>query len=115
MGTDRIGLDRSPAGVVSEADEAHAKAKLAVLGARRAGDAEANSLPESVRAGTVAPRVRVLSPYRVAETRLSIGKQSGVFAPARKSEPAASGRVGLAGLRVAALGRKAAGGNAKFE
>jgi sRNA-binding protein len=115
VGTDRIGLDGSPVGVVRDADEAHAKAKLAVLGARRASDAEANSLLKSVGAGTVASRVRVLSPYRVAEARLSIGKQSGVFAPARKSEPAASGRAGLAGLRAAALARKVAGGNAKFE
>src|SRR6516162_5461925 len=33
---DRIGLDGAPVGVVSGADEAHAREKLAALGARRA-------------------------------------------------------------------------------
>src|SRR5262249_31964893 len=115
VGADRIGLDGSPVGVVPAADERPARPKFAVPGARGASDAEATSLLNSVGAGTVASRGRVLAPYRVAEARLSIGKQSGVFAPARKSEPAALGRAGLAGLRAAALARKVAGGNAKFE
>src|SRR5215470_8682561 len=70
VGADRIGLDGATAGVVSEADEAHAREKLAALGPRCASDA--------VGTGTVAPRARL----------------------------AASGRVGLAGLRAAALARK---------
>ena len=57
----------------------------------------------------IARRARLLSPYQVAEARLLVGKQSGVIAPARKPEPAASGRLGLAGLRAAALARKATG------
>ena len=36
VGADRIGLDGAPVGVVSGADEAHAREKLAALGARRA-------------------------------------------------------------------------------
>jgi len=110
VGADRIGLDGAPAGVVGEADEAHAREKLAALSARHASDAEASLRPESV--GAVAPRARLLSPYQVAEARLPVGKLSGVIAPARKPEPAASGRLGLAGLRAAALARKAVGGNA---
>jgi len=112
VGADRIGLDGAPGGVVSGADEAHAREKLAALGARHARDAEANSRPESIGAGVIAPRARLLSPYQVAEARLLVGKQSGVIAPARKPEPAASGRLGLAGLRAAAMARKAIGGNA---
>jgi sRNA-binding protein len=111
-GADRIGLDGGPVSVVTEADEARAREKLAALGARRASDAEVNSRPESVGTGVVAPRARLRSPYQVAEARLPVGKQSGVIAPARKPEPAASGRLGLAGLRAAALARKAVGGNA---
>ena len=111
VGADRIGLDGAPGGVVSGADEAHAREKLAALGARHARDAEANSRPESIGAGVIAPRARLLSPYQVAEARLLVGKQSGVIAPARKPEPAASG-LGLAGLRAAAMARKAIGGNA---
>jgi hypothetical protein len=99
----------SPAGVVSAADEAHAREKLAALSVRHVSDAEANLGPESV--GAVAPRARLLSPYQVAEARLPVGKLSGVVPPARKPEPAASGRLGLAGLRAAASARKA-GGNA---
>src|SRR5215471_17961207 len=34
VGADRIGLDGAPAGVVSKVDEAHAREKLAALGAR---------------------------------------------------------------------------------
>jgi len=109
-GTDRIGLNGAPAGVVSEADEAHAREKLAALSARHASAAKANLGPESV--GAVAPRTRLLSAYQVAEARSPVRKLSGVIAPARKSEPAASGRLGLAGLRAAALARKAVGGNA---
>ena len=105
VGADRIGLDWAPVGVVSEADEAHAREKLAALNARHAGDAEASLRPESV--GAVAPRARLLSPYQVTEARLPVGKQSAVIAPERKPEPAASGRLGLAGLRAAALARKA--------
>jgi len=112
VGADRIGLDGAPGGVVSGADEAHAREKLAALGARRARDAEANSRPESIGAGVIAPRARLLSPYQVPEARLLLGKQSGVVAPARKPEPAASGRLGLAGLREAAFARKSTGGNA---
>jgi sRNA-binding protein len=112
VGADRIGLDGATASVVSETDEAHAREKLAALGARRASDAEANSRAGSVGARAVAPRARLLSPYLVAEARLPVGKQSGVIAPERKPEPAASGRLGLAGLRAAALARKAVGGNA---
>ena len=104
VGADRIGLDGATAGVVSEADEAHAREKLAALGPRCASDA--------VGTGTVAPRARLLSHYQVAEARLPVGKQSSVVVPVRRLEPAASGRVGLAGLRAAALARKAAGGNA---
>jgi len=110
VGVDRIGLNGAPAGVVSEADEAHAREKLAALSARHASGAEANLRPESV--GAVAPRARLLSTDEVAEPRLPVAKLSGVIAPARKSEPAASGRLGLAGLRAAALARKAVGGNA---
>ena len=98
-GADRIGLDGATAGVVSETDEAHAREKLAALGARRASDAEANSRAGSVGARAVAPRARLLSPYQVTEARLPVGKQSGVIAPERNPEPAASGRLGLAGLR----------------
>ena len=36
VGADRIGLDGAPGGVVSGADEARAREKLAALGARRA-------------------------------------------------------------------------------
>ena len=110
MGADRIGLDGVPAGVVSEADEAHAREKRAARSVRHASDAKASLRPESV--GAAAPRARLRSPYRVAEARLPVGKLSGVIAPGRKSEPAASGRLGLAGLRAAALARKATGGNA---
>jgi sRNA-binding protein len=109
VGADRIGLDGAAAGVVSETDEADAREKLA---ARRASDAEANSRPVSAGARAVAPRARLLSPYQVTEARLPVGKQSGVIAPERKPEPAASGRLGLAGLRAAALTRRAVGGNA---
>ena len=101
VGADRIGLDGAPAGVVGEADEAHAREKLAALSAQHARDAEANLRPESV--GAVTPRARLLPPYQVAEARLPVGKQSSVIAPARKSEPA--GRLGLAGLRAAVLAR----------
>ena len=112
VGADRIGLDGATAGVVSETCEAHAREKLAALAARRASDVEANSRPVSVGARAVAPRARLLSPYQVTEARLPVGKQSSVVVPVRRLEPAASGRVGLAGLRAAALARKAAGGNA---
>jgi sRNA-binding protein len=103
-GADRIGLDGATAGVVSEADEAHAREKLAALALRSASDA--------VGTGTAAPRARLLSHCQVAEARSPVGKQSSGVVPARRLEPAASGRLGLAGLRAAALARKAAGGNA---
>ena len=111
VGADRVGLDGATAGVVS-ADEAHAREKLAALGPRRASDAEANSRPVSVRARAIEPRARLLSPYQVTKARFPVAKRSGVIAPERKPEPAASGRLGLAGLRAAGLARKAAGGNA---
>jgi len=38
VGADLIGLDGAPTGVVSEADEALAREKLAVLGARRVNE-----------------------------------------------------------------------------
>jgi sRNA-binding protein len=73
VGADRIGLDGAPGGVVSGADEGHAREKLAALGARRASDAEANSRPESVGGGVVATRAGLQSPYQVAEARLLVG------------------------------------------
>jgi len=60
VGADRIGLDGAPAGVVGEADEAHAREKLAALSARHASDAEASLRPESV--GAVAPRDAIALP-----------------------------------------------------
>lgn len=107
VGADRIGLDGVPAGVVSEADEARSREKLAALGVRRTNEGVAKSRPGSVRAEMVAPR-RLPSPYQMAEAQLPVGKRPPLFEPPRKPEAVTPSRSGLAGLRAAVSTRKEA-------
>jgi ProP effector len=110
VGADRIGLDGAPSGVVSQADEAHAREKLAALGTRRVNvQVEQKLRPKLV---TVAPSDRPPSPRHAAQARSPAGDQVRVTASPRKPEAAAPNRLGLAGLRAAASARKAVAGNA---
>jgi sRNA-binding protein len=112
VGADRIGLDGAPSGVVSQVDEAHAREKLAVLGARRV-NVRVEQKPRLKPANfTVAPSDRSPLPRHAAEARLPAGDQARVTASPRKPEAAAPNRLSLAGLRAAASARKAVAGNA---
>jgi len=112
VGAERIGLDGAPSGLVSQADEAHAREKLAALGTRRV-NAQVEQKPRPKPANlTVAPSDRPPSPRHAAEVRSPAAEQARVTAPPRKPEAAAPGRLGLAGLRAAASARKAVARNA---
>jgi len=112
VGADRIGLDGAPSGVVSQVDEAHAREKLAVLGARRV-NVRVEQKPRLKRADlTLAPSDRPPSPRPAAQVRSAAGDQAGATVPPRKLGAAASGRLNLSGLRAAAAARKAVAGSA---
>jgi sRNA-binding protein len=98
-GAARIGLDGAPVGVVAEADEAHAREKIAAAGARRVSEG-VEQKPRLKPAGfTVAPRDRSPSPRHATEARSPAGDQARVPASPRKPEAAAPNRLSLAGLR----------------
>jgi ProP effector len=110
VGADRIGLDGAPAGVVSEADEAHALEKLAALGARRVNERVEQKPRLKPASFTAAPSYRLPTP--AAEARSPADDQARVTAPPRKPEAAAPSRLSLAGLRTAAAARKVVAGMA---
>jgi sRNA-binding protein len=111
VGADRTGLDGAPSGLVSQADEAHAREKLAALGTRRVNvQVEQKPRPKPANL-TVAPSDRPPSP-RHAQARSPAGDQARVTAPPRKPEAAAPNRLSLPGLRAAATARKAVARNA---
>jgi ProP effector len=112
VGADRIGLDGAPSGLVSQADEAHAREKLAALGTRRV-NVQVEQTPRPKPANlTVAPSDRPPSPRPAAQARSPAGDQARVTAPPRKPEAAAPNRLSLSGLRAAATARKAVARNA---
>jgi ProP effector len=111
VGADRIGLDGAPSGVVSQVDEAHAREKLAVLGARRVNvqvEQKRRLKPADL---TVAPSDRPPSRRHVTQGRSPAGDQARAAAPPRKPEVVAPSRLSLSGLRAAAAARKAVAGN----
>jgi ProP effector len=102
VGADQIGLNGAPAGVVSEANEAHAREKLAALAARRISE-RVEQKPRLKPANfTVAPSDRSPLPRHAAEARSPAGDQARVTASPRKPEAAAPSRLSLPGLRAAA-------------
>ena len=112
VGAERIGLDGAPSGLVSQADEAHARERLAALGTRRVNvQVEQKPRPKPANL-TVAPRDRPPTPRRAIEAQPPVGDHAPITAPPRKPEAAAPGRLGLAGLRAAASARKAVARNA---
>ena len=105
VGADLIGLDGAPTGVVSEADEALAREKLAVLGARRVNE----RVEQKTATNTVASRHRSLSPRHPAEARSPAGDQARATASLAAAAP---NRLSWAGLRAVASARKAVARNA---
>ena len=112
VGAERIGLDGAPSGLVSQADEAHARERLAALGTRRVNVQVEQKPRPKLAILTAAPSDRPPSPRHAAEVRSPAAEQARVTAPPRKPEAAAPGRLGLAGLRAAASARKAVARNA---
>jgi ProP effector len=109
VGADRIGLDGAPSGVVSQVDEAHAREKLAVPGARRV-NVRVEQKPRIKPANlTAASSGCPPSPRPAAQARSPAGDQARATVPPRKPEAAASSRLNLSGLRAAAAARKAVG------
>jgi sRNA-binding protein len=107
VGADRIGLDGASSGVVSQVDEAHAREKLATLGARRV-NVRVEQKPRLKPANlTVAPSDHPPLPRHATQARSPAGDQARATAPPRKPEVAAPSRLSLSGLRAAAAARKA--------
>lgn len=112
VGAERIGLDGAPSGVVSQADESHAREKLAALHTPRV-NVRVEQKPRLKPANlTVAPNDRPPSPRDAAQARSPAGDQARASVPPRKPEAAAASPLGLAGLRAAAAARKAVARNA---
>ena len=105
-GAERIGLDGAPSGLVSQPDEAHAREKLAVAGARSL-NGRVEQKPRPKPANMTVARSRPPSPRPATQGRSPAGDQAPATAPPRKPEVAAPSRLSLSGLRAAAAARKA--------